>query len=312
MPAHLPATRSTGQTEACRAAIDAQRDAVQAFDPQLVLCFGTDHYGGFSMSCMPSFCVGTRATALADVGGFPGVLDVPEPAAEALVDHLRAAGIDTAVSYAMEVDHGFSQVLHEFTGAVDRYPVLPVFVNCIAKPFVPFARMRALGEAVGSFLPSLGLDRVLIVGTGGISHDPSRLFPTIHDVPAEWLPYHLLGTKQETVPRQVWIDWEIEIHAQGAAMLADESTGLTLEQLSIIETFDRPFLELMAAGDLDPICGWEPDDIVAQAGIGALETMSWVAARAAAAAVGVDRAEVPFYSPIRDFGVGFGILSGRS
>ena len=109
------------------AALDEVRAEVTAFDPELVVVFGVDHYGGHHMRCMPAFCVGVEATALADVGGTPGQLVVPREIAVGAVDHLRRAGVDTAVSYAMDVDHGFTQALVRLTGGIDRYPVLPIF-----------------------------------------------------------------------------------------------------------------------------------------------------------------------------------------
>lgn len=152
------------------------KSEVEAFDPDLVVIFGVDHYGGHHMYSMPPFCIGVEATALADVGGTPGPLPVPRDIAVRAVEFLREDGVDVAVSYAMDVDHGFTQALVKLTGGIDRYPVLPIFVSCIQPPFVPFARMRALGESIGRYIKTLDSDRVLIIGTGGLSHNPRRLF----------------------------------------------------------------------------------------------------------------------------------------
>src|SRR3546814_5407264 len=89
------------------------------------------------MDCMPSCCVGVEATAIADVGGTPGRLNVPRELAVQAVKAIRAAGVDTAVSYAMDVDHGFSQALKRLLGGVNTYPVLPIFVSCLQPPFSP-------------------------------------------------------------------------------------------------------------------------------------------------------------------------------
>src|SRR3546814_16231909 len=108
------------------------------------------------MDCMPSFCVGVEATAIADVGGTPGRLNVPRELAVRAVKAIRAAGVDTAVSYAMDVDHGFSPAIKRLLGGVNNYPVLPIFVSCLQPPFTPFARPRALGEADGRFAATTG------------------------------------------------------------------------------------------------------------------------------------------------------------
>ena len=83
--------------------------AIEAYAPEQVIVFGGDHFAGFPLACMPSHCIGLAGEAVDDVGGFPGRLDVPGETAMALVAHLRDDDFDTAVSYKMRIDHGFSQ-----------------------------------------------------------------------------------------------------------------------------------------------------------------------------------------------------------
>ena len=207
----------TDSLRAVLASLSDVRSEVVAFDPDLVVVFGVDHYGGQHMRCLPPFCIGVEANALADVGGTPGRLDVPKEVAVAAVDHVRAAGVDVAVSYAMDVDHGFTQALARLCGGIDHYPVLPVFVACIQPPLVPFARARALGRAMGGYLRTVDAARVLLIGTGGLGHDPRVLFPPIDEVGPEWRAYHLHGRAQTEVSQQSWIDYEIEAHRVAAA-----------------------------------------------------------------------------------------------
>ena len=280
---------------------------VRSYDPELVVIFGVDHYGGHHMDSMPPFCVGVEATAIADVGGTPGPLSVPRDVAVGAVNHLRADGVDTAVSYAMDVDHGFTQALVKLTGAIDRYPVLPIFVSCIQPPFVPFARMRALGESVGRYLRTLGHERVLIIGTGGLGHNPRSLFPPIDEVTDEWRPYHLHGRKQDEVPQQKWIDYEIEAHKVAAAFLADDS--IPDEVFGLHHDWDAAFMAQYCTGDMSSFDAWNPDTVVADGGIGAMEVLSWIAA---GAAMGELTGAVPVHRlqrVCRVMGIGFGITS---
>lgn len=288
-----------------RAALDETRAAIEAFDPDLVILFGVDHYGGQHMDCMPSFCVGVEATALADVGGTPGPLNVPRDLAVAAVKALRAQGVDVAVSYAMEVDHGFSQALTRLMGGLDRYPVLPIFVSCIQPPFSPFARARALGEAVGAFARTLDRQRILFVGTGGLAHNPAALFPPIDLVQPEWRPYILHGKAQAEAPQQAWIDYEIQAHRMGAQMLAAEQ--VTPQMAGLNDAWDKAFLAAYCAGDFRAFDAWDPDEVMAEAGIGAVETQSWIAAgQAMLTAAGV--APRPVFQEIaKEIGIGFGI-----
>lgn len=150
--------------------------AIAGFDPELVIAFGTDHFAGFFLNAVPAYCVGFDARAVEDVGGFGGPLRVPAAVAQDLLGYLRASGFDPGSSYLMTVDHAFSQPLHRLTGALDRYPVIPIFIAALVPPFLSFARSRAIGAAVGRFASATG-KRVLFLGSGGLSHHPTRYYP---------------------------------------------------------------------------------------------------------------------------------------
>lgn len=288
-----------------RAALAATRARVAAFQPDLVVLFGGDHYGGQHMRCMPSFCVGVAATALADVGGTPGRLNVPRDVAIAAVTAIRKDNVDVAVSYAMEVDHGFSQALSRLLGGVDRCPVLPIFVNGIQPPFSPFARARQLGAAVGRFCAGLDVQRVLFVGTGGLAHNPAAFFPPIDEVEDEWRPYILHGKAQHEVPQQAWIDHEIEAHQQGAQML-----GLDVVPIDVVglnDAWDKAFMATYCAADLSVFDGWDPETVMAEAGIGALEIQSWIAAAQAMWTATGTAPRQTFQQISKEVGIGFGI-----
>ena len=141
---------------------------VQAFDPEVIFLFAPDHYNGFFLDAMPQFCIGTAAVSVGDYASSAGPLRVPRSLAEACAAHVVGRDIDLAVSYRMQVDHGFAQPLEELTGSLERYPVIPLFINAVAPPLVSFRRAREFGEAVGAF--AAGLDkRVLFLGSGGMT-----------------------------------------------------------------------------------------------------------------------------------------------
>lgn len=283
------------------------KDEVEAFDPDLVVIFGVDHYGGHHMDSMPPFCIGVAATALEDVGGTPGQLNVPKDIAVDAVNFVRNEGVDIAVSYAMDVDHGFTQALTRLAGGIDRYPVLPIFVSCIQPPFVPFARMRVMGEAVGRYICTLPYQRVLIIGTGGLSHNPRSLFPPIDEVSDEWRPYHLFGRAQNEVSQQQWIDYEIEAHKVAAAFLADES--IPAEVFGLHDEWDKEFMATFCAGDMTTFDSWQPFPIVEKIGIGAMEVLSWIAAGAAMSQLTNVAPSERLQTICKEIGIGFGITT---
>lgn len=291
-------------------ALETTRASIAEFDPELVILFGVDHYGGQQMFCMPSFCVGVEATAIADVGGTPGPLSVPRDLAIDAVHSLRKQGVDTAVSYNMKVDHGFSQALKRLTGALDTYPVLPIFMCCLQPPFVPFARARALGEAVGTFAKTLDQERILFIGTGGLAHDPYFLFPPIDEVSEEWRPYILNGKTQSVVSQQSWIDYEIEAHKVGAQFLADDN--IPEADFGLKDDWDKAFMNTFCDGDLTTFDSWEPEKVMAEGGIGAIETQAWIAAAQAIKTAANVKPTNVFQQVARDIGIGFGITIAQS
>lgn len=285
--------------------LDEVRREVLEFDPDLVVIYGLDHYGGQHMRAMPAFCVGVDAIALADVGGTPGPLRVDREVAVAAVGHLRSEGVDTAVSYAMEVDHGFTQALVRLTGGIDRFPVLPIFVSCIQPPFVPFARARALGESIADYLRSLPHERILVIGTGGLGHNPRSLFPPIDEVSDEWRPYHLHGRAQMQVSQQAWIDYEIEAHKVAAVFLADDS--IPDEIFGLNDAWDRAFMNLYCGGDMSLFDGWVPESVVDEAGIGAMEVLSWISAASTMSGLTGTAPRQRLQRVCREIGIGFAI-----
>ena len=154
-----------------RAAFERLGKRIEAFDPQIVFQFSPDHYNGFFYDLMPPFCVGVQCSAIGDYGTYSGPLRVPEEFALGAHAAASDADIDMALSHRMVVDHGFTQFWQSTVGAADRYPIVPIFINCAAAPLPRFSRVRALGEAVGRYARGLNL-RVLFVGSGGLSHDP--------------------------------------------------------------------------------------------------------------------------------------------
>ena len=151
--------------------IASARERIAAFSPELVVLFAPDHYNGFFYDVMPPFCLGVGATAIGDFGSAAGELPVPVELAEACAHAVMKSGIDLAVSYCMQVDHGFAQPLEFLLGGLDKVPVLPVFINGVATPLPGFQRTRMLGEAIGRFTSTLN-KRVLFLGSGGLSHQP--------------------------------------------------------------------------------------------------------------------------------------------
>jgi len=282
--------------------------AISAFDPELVIAFGSDHFNGFFMKNMPSFCVGLHAEAAGDIGGFPGPLRVPADIAEELVVDLRADGIDPAVSHAMTVDHAFSQTIHIMLGGLEKREVIPIFINCITTPFVPFKRTRLLGEAVGRFAEKLG-KRILLLASGGMSHHPTRYYPALGDGDERVTAWQISGGDDpRSFTREQWLKRLDVMHHEGAEMIARGER--TAAQMHLNAEADQRFLRIFTANRLADFDDWDQNALVEEAGIGSMELHTWVAAAAAHKVAGGTPPEVSFYSVAPELGIAAGIVHG--
>lgn len=283
-----------------------QRENIRNFDPDLVIAFCSDHFNGFFLKMMPSFCVGFKAEAEEDIGGFPGPLDVPAGIARELAADLRRQKVDTSVSYRMKVDHALSQTLHLMLGGVGAYPVIPIFINCITSPFVPFNRARQLGEAVGRF--SEGLDKkVLFLASGGMSHHPVRYYPAIGDGEPAVEAWQISGGDDpNSLSREQWLKRLLDMHHEGAEMIVQGTR--TARDMFLNDEADQKFLDIFVTNKLEKYDSWIPQELIAEAGIGSMELLTWLAAAAAHRAVGGNAPVVDFYGVTLEIGIAAGIV----
>jgi 2,3-dihydroxyphenylpropionate 1,2-dioxygenase len=275
------------------------RRFVKEFDPELVVNFGPDHYNGFFYNLMPAYCIGYAATSIGDYGSQAGRLDVPEEIARGLAEAVIADGIDLAVSLEMEVDHGCVQPMEIMFGDITARPFVPVFINSVAPPFTPLNRVRLLGEAVGRYLSGLG-KRVLIISSGGLSHDPP--VPRIATATPEQKRM-LMGagqplSDQARAARQERVISAARDFAAGTAAIQD-----------LAPEWDQELLRILASGDLSPIDAWDPEDMTRIAGNSSHEIRTWLAGYAALSAIGPYTVQHSYYRPIKELIAGFALTT---
>ncbi|MEI8598280.1 hypothetical protein P4S64_13800 [Vibrio sp. M60_M31a] len=117
--------------------IAGAKKRIDEFDPELVILFSPDHYNGFFYDVMPSFCIGMAAHAIGDFGTLAGPLNVPQDLAEECAQYVLAKGVDAAVSYNMQVDHGFAQPLEFLLGSLDRVSESSACRSTVLRPQCP-------------------------------------------------------------------------------------------------------------------------------------------------------------------------------
>jgi 2,3-dihydroxyphenylpropionate 1,2-dioxygenase len=246
--------------------------AVADYDPTVVVFFGPDHLRALT-GFAPCFTVVESATGYGDWGTPQEDYSVPSELAVALGQHLTSQGIDIAFAPHLRLDHGFGQSTADIFGSLSAVPVIPVIVNCVDRPIPLAARCAALGESVNDFLRSMlgAQDRVLVIGSGGLSHQPPSLIP---------------GARTLS---------EAERRALIAAAGDRAADPMNPE-------WDNEFLQRLASSKWEALRDLHPEDI-APGGAGGFEILTWISA---AFAAGGPLATV-VYEPVREWITGMGI-----
>jgi 2,3-dihydroxyphenylpropionate 1,2-dioxygenase len=301
---HSPLVGLHDPEPAIRAEVDdalrGARAFVEDFAPDLVVVFAPDHYNGFLYDLMPAFCIGAAATSVGDYGLPSGPLNVDREAAHAIADTVLQAGVDIAVSEDMRVDHGLVQPLTFLLPELDAVPVVPIFINCVASPLGPAIRARLLGRAVGSAVRVLGR-RVLIVGSGGLSHDPPvpRLDEATPEL-AERLTHGRNPSPEERAQREGRTVAAAREFTRGRGPYQELNPG-----------WDALILHALAKADFAAIDGRPNDWFVEAGGHSAHEVRTWLAAYAALDAQGPYEVLSSYYRAIPEWFAGFATTTAR-
>ena len=147
--------------------------------PDIAVIFYNDHGLNFFLDKMPTFAIGAAPEYRnADEGW--GIPQLPpfkgeQKLAWHLIEQLIGHDFDLTTCQEMVVDHAITLPMallwpdHEQTGWPVR--IVPICINTVQFPLPSARRCFALGEAVGEAIRSWqGDERVLIMGTGGLSH----------------------------------------------------------------------------------------------------------------------------------------------
>lgn len=168
--------QDTAERDALYAAFERQRREIDASRPDVLLLIAAEHFANFFMNNMPAFCIGIGESHTGPIED-PAWLKIPErriQGAPALAGRLVREIMQTVdVAYAEEwqCDHGLMVPLH-FLDPDNRYPLIPVNINCQGPPLTPLHRAWAFGEAIRRAVDRVP-ERIAVLGTGGISHWPA-------------------------------------------------------------------------------------------------------------------------------------------
>lgn len=277
------------------AAAQSAMNDLRKLEPSVTVVFGPDHFRNFFYDVLPAFCVGVREVeAIGDYTSPEG----PLPGMESLGRHIHAYlmdnGYDPAISLRMGIDHGISQPYSLFDPAL-KLPLVPIMTNCSGAPRPSFKRCFDFGRTVAEAIANDGRDdRVLVVGSGGLSH---WIRPVSEDNPE---------TSQDTLDYVINGRPRAKEYTQERNRFAAERKNSGFKG-RVNADWDEWFLDQLVDGDLDRILSFEPHELEEIAGNGAHELRTWIAAMAAWGK-GVDRVT---YEPVPEWATGMGCIVGR-
>lgn len=275
------------------AAVGEARQMVSAFAPEAIVVFGPDHFRNFFYDVMPSFCIGAGAVeGFGDYKSPAGPMKHNAQLGEFIVDRVMRGGFDPAVSLKMGVDHGITQP-YAALDAHGEAALVPIMINCAGGPMPSLRRCFDFGRAVGSALRDFpGEGRVVVVGSGGLSHSPPSASPFDPAVSDDTRNYVINGRARARVFSAARERQSLERRKAGGVG-------------PINTTWDKWFLDNVHSGDLEPILQMTSDELLQEAGVGGQEVRAWLAALGAWNHA-VDRVE---YEPVPTWITGMGCIT---
>ena len=144
--------------------------------PDVAVIFYNDHGLNFFLDKLPTFAVGAADEYRnEDEGwGIPVARSVPgDPELSwDVINALVADDFDITMCQQMLIDHAVTiPMALMWPGEAWPVKIVPVSINTVQHPLPSLARCLSLGHSIGRALQSYPRDlRVLIVGTGGLSH----------------------------------------------------------------------------------------------------------------------------------------------
>ncbi|MEO0410729.1 MAG: AmmeMemoRadiSam system protein B [Pseudomonadota bacterium] len=147
---------------------------IRALEPDVVYLISSDHLFNINLKLQPPFTVG-----IADSYTPLGDMDIPRnpikghrAAGHSLCKRAYASGFDPAMMEELNPDHGIMVPMMYINGGEADIPLVPILVNINMDPPPTAQRCFGFGTALKDCITHDLPDdmRVVVVGTGGLSH----------------------------------------------------------------------------------------------------------------------------------------------
>jgi protocatechuate 4,5-dioxygenase, beta chain len=194
--------------------------------PDVVVVFYNDHGLNFFLDKLPTFAVGAAKEYRNEDEGW-GI-----PVARAIggdsdlswhiINALVADEFDITMCQEMLIDHAVTIPMALMWPGGKRHPVriVPVSINTVQHPLPSLNRCLNLGRSVGRAIENYPKDlRVMIVGTGGLSHQLDGKRAGFINREFDQLCMDKLANEPEALARYSIHDWVEQAGAQGVEFL---------------------------------------------------------------------------------------------
>lgn len=165
------------QVDAVTAGFGKLATSFKAARPQTVLLLTSEHWNNFFLDHASAFCIGRGQSFEGPVEPWLKIQKTHVPGnpelAERILDHCYAAGFELSHSHDLKLDHGSMVPLNFLTPDMTT-SIVPIFFNTLAPPRPRPGRCHALGRHLRALLDSMP-ERIAVVATGGLSHDPGEV-----------------------------------------------------------------------------------------------------------------------------------------
>lgn len=193
--------------------------------PDVAVFFYNDHGLNFFLDKLPTFAVGAAKDYRNEDEGWG--IPVSRPAAGdpalswRLINALVADEFDVTMCQEMLIDHAVTVPMAlMWPGDVWPVKIVPISINTVQHPLPSLARCLKLGRAVGRAIESYPQDlRVMIVGTGGLSHQLDGKRAGFINKEFDQLCLDKIANDPEALTRYSIHDWVELAGAQGVEFL---------------------------------------------------------------------------------------------
>ncbi|HKA61591.1 MAG TPA: hypothetical protein VKH83_04160 [Methylomirabilota bacterium] len=167
------------QRREARRALDEMRERLRAARPDVIVLFSNDHLLNWPINNTPEYTVGIGAEHVGPADWYDEWLALQKyriPGHPAIARYLVNEGARRRLAFAylreMQFDDGVSVPMH-YLNPAGEIPLVPVTMNCTVPPIPTPERAYQVGTTLREMLLAYpGSERVAVIATGGLSHEP--------------------------------------------------------------------------------------------------------------------------------------------